>query len=213
MERSPLISPELEQQLKLVLDKLLEPVELSCLPGEDEKSREMTGFVSHLARLSPKLRCRFLEPGREPELEAALDSTLLPATGVGAPGELPRMVFHGVPGGKEITAFAGAILAAGGGAKALDRATCRDIAKVTRPMTIQVCVSLGCQHCAQLVIHAQRIAWENKQITAHMVDANLYPALVARHGITRVPVTLINGEAAFSGGRTLAELTGLLARR
>ena len=212
MEKSPLISQELQQQLQQLLDRLTAPVELTCLPGEDEKSREMTCFLNHLVSLSPRLSCRVLAPGQEPELEAAMDGSLLPATGVGAPGEIPRMIFHGVPGGKEITAFAGAILAAGGGAKPLDRATLRDIGKVKAPLDIRVCVSLGCQHCAQLVSHAQRAAWENPRITAHMVDANLYPALVKAHGITRVPVTLVNGKAAFSGGKTMAELTTLLAR-
>ena len=61
-------------------------------------------------------------------------------------------------------------------------------------------------------MHAQRVALENPLVTAHMVDANLYPALVQKHAIQRVPLTILNGTRTFPGGKTMAELTTLLAR-
>jgi len=122
------------------------------------------------------------------------------------------MVFHGIPGGKEITAFAAAILNTGGAAKPLDRFTLKDIAKIKVPLKLQVCVSLSCQHCCQLVIHAQRIAWENELVTAHMIDANLYPELVQELKLQRVPLTVVNGSRQYPGGKTMAELTGLLSK-
>ena len=207
-EKSPLIAPALEEQLKTLFARLTEEVALTAILGDDEKSREMGGFLCHLCSLSPLLRLQLLEPGENPELDAVLDASLLPATAVGG----ARMVFHGVPGGKEITAFAGAILNAGGAAKPLDRFTMRDIDKIKSPMKLQVCVSLACQHCAQLVLHAQRIAWENGLVTAHMIDANLYPALVKELKLERVPITVVNGKKQFPGGKTMAELTGILSK-
>ena len=44
MERSALISPELESQLTHLLQKLTAPVELTCFAGTDHKSREMVCF-------------------------------------------------------------------------------------------------------------------------------------------------------------------------
>ena len=155
---------------------------------------------------------RFLAPGEDPGTDGALDASLLPATGVYAGEAFGRMVFHGVPGGKEITGFAGALLNAGSAAKPLDRPTLKDIAKIKKPVDIRVCVSLACHHCAQLVMSAQRVAWENPLATAHMIDANLYPELVARYQIQRVPLTVLNGDKAIPGGKTMAELTTLLAK-
>ena len=212
MERSALISPELESQLTLLLQKLTTPVELTCFAGTDDKSREMVCFLNHLASLSPKLSCSFPNPAQESELSQKMDTSLLPATGVAPAGEVPRMIFHGIPGGKEITAFAAAVLCAGQAAKPLDKPTLKDIGKLKKPMVLQVCVSLSCQHCAQLVAHAQRIAWENPLVTAHMIDANLYPQLVSDYNITRVPLTVIDGSTAIPGGKTLAELTTLLLK-
>ena len=209
-ERSPLIAPALEEQLTGLFARLTGDVELICIAGEDAKSAEMGAFLNHLTALSPRLTVRFLAPGDDAVMDALLDAALLPATGVGGP--LPRMIFHGVPGGKEITAFAGAILNAGNAAKALDRFTMRDIARIKSPLELQVCVSLSCQHCCQLVIHAQRIAWENELVTAHMIDANLYPELVRALQLDRVPLTVVNGKKQIPGGRTMAELTGILRK-
>ena len=210
--KSPLISPELEGQLLPLLDKLAAPVTLVCLLDEGDKSGEMAAFVNHIAGLSAQLSCKFLAPGEDPAVDEALDASLLPATGVYTESGFARMVFHGIPGGKEITGFAGALLNAGGAAKPLDKPTLKDIGKIKKPVNIQVCVSLACHHCAQLVMSAQRAAWENPLVTAHMIDANLYPELVKRYQIQRVPLTVLNGEKTVPGGKTLAELTTLLAK-
>lgn len=210
--RSELIAPALEEQLKQLLQKVTVPVEFACLVGEDAKSAEMAAFLNHLCALSEKLSVLFYAPGEDAALDEGLDASMLPATGVGRPGSMSRMVFHGVPGGKEITAFASAVLNAGGGARELDKYTLKDIGRIKKPMKLQVCVSLGCQHCAQLVGHAQRVAWENPNVTAHMIDANLYPELVKAYAIQRVPLTVIDAKVSVPGGKTMAELTTLLAR-
>lgn len=210
--KSPLIGAELEGQLGQLLSKLADPVTLVCLLDEGEKSGEMAAFLNHVAGLSPKLSCKFLSPGEDPAVDEALDASLLPATGIYTQAGSGRMVFHGIPGGKEITGFAGALLNAGGGAKPLDKPTLKDIGKIRKPVDIRVCVSLGCHHCAQLVMSAQRVAWENPLVTAHMIDANLYPELVERYQIQRVPLTVLNGDKTVPGGKTMAELTTLLAK-
>ena len=62
-----------------------------------------------------------------------------------------------------------------------------------------------------MVTHAQRIAWENPQVTAHMIDPSLYPDLAKSVNLSRVPLTVVNGAKQIHGGKTLAELTALLA--
>lgn len=210
--QSPLIVPALEDQLGQLLQRMEGDAELCCILDGGSKSLEMAAFLNHLTSLSPRLTCTFLTPEENPELSQAMDASLLPATGVGTPGSTPRMVFHGIPGGKEITAFAAAILNVGGAAKPLDKYTMKDIGKLKKPMDLQVCVSLGCQHCAQLVVNAQRVAWENPLVTAHMIDANLYPELVEKRNIVRVPLLVVNHAQSFPGGKTMAELTSLLPR-
>ena len=206
--KSGLVNDLLEGQLVQLFGKLTAPVAITCILGADDKSAEMAALLNHVCGLSDRFSLTLLAPGEDAAMDEALDASLLPATAVGS----TRVVFHGVPGGKEITAFASAILTAGGAARALDKFTMKDIAKIKKPLDLQICVSLACAHCCQLVSAAQRIAWENELVTAHMIDANLYPALVEKQNIQRVPMTIINGTPAFPGGKTMAELTGLLAK-
>ena len=208
--RSPLIAPELEQQLMQLFARITEPVALTCILDEGEKSQEMAGLINHLADLCDKISCRFLAPGEDPELDGVLDARLLPAAGIGSADAAPRMIFHGVPGGREMTSFASAVLTAGGGAKPLDKYTLKDIARIRRPMQLQICVSLGCHHCAQLVMASQRVAYENPLVTAHMIDANLYPSLVEKYAIARVPLLIVDGDRQYPGGKSMGELTSLL---
>ena len=206
--KSGLVNDMLEEQLNMLFGKLTAPVEICCILGEDDKSLEMAAMVNHIVSISPKLSARFLAAGEDAALDEMLDASLLPATAVGN----TRVVFHGVPGGKEITAFASAILNAGGGAKPLDKFTLKDIAKIAKPMKVQICVSLACAHCCQLVANAHRVAWENPNVVVHMIDANLYPDLVAALEVQRVPLTIIDGKTKFPGGKTMAELTTLLSK-
>ena len=210
--KSPLIGQELETQLKTLLSSLTLPVMLTCIADDRDRSMEMGAFLNHLVSLSPQLSCVFLSPGEKTEYEKAMDADLLPATGIASPGALPRMVFHGIPGGKEISSFASALLTAGGAAKPLDRYTLKDIMKIRRPMVLQTCVSLACRHCAQLAACTYRIAAENPQVTAHVTDANLYPALVEKYNIQRVPLLIVDRENLYPGGKTMAELTTLLSK-
>ncbi len=213
MERSPLINEALEQQLRSVLGRLRSSVSLVCLADGGEKSNEMILFINHIASLSPQLSVRVLAPGEDPGTQALLDASMLPATGLWSSDGFCRIVFHGVPGGHELTSFVSAILSCAHSARPLDSPTLRDISKITQDALVQICVSLSCTHCAKLVMAAQRIAAENPHICAHMIDANLYPDIVSRYAIARVPVLTIDGSAVSVGALTMAELCALLRKK
>lgn len=212
-DTSPLITPELESQLSPLFARINTPVTILSILGNGEKDAEMAAFLRHCTRLCPSLSLALYAPGDEPDMDAALDAQYLPATGFMGESGICRFAFHGVPGGKEITGFVAALLSAAGASRPLDKPTLKDIARISAPAHLMICVSLACHHCAQLVINAQRVAAENPLITAHMADANLYPALVEKYKIERVPVLLIDGEAASAGAMTLAELCALLRKR
>lgn len=212
-DSSPLITPELESQLSPLLARINAPVTIISILGNGEKDAEMAAFLRHCARLCPSLSLKLFAPGEDPDADAALDAQYLPATGFIGESGICRFAFHGVPGGKEITGFVSALLSAAGASRPLDKPTLKDIARINTPAHLMICVSLACHHCAQLVINAQNIAAQNPLISAHMVDANLYPALVQKYKIEHVPMLLIDGEVASTGAMTLPELCTLLRKR
>lgn len=211
--QSPLISTELEGQMAPLLVRIDTPVVMVCVGDGGEKSLEMACFLKHIAGLCPNLSLRALAPGEDAAADAALDSSLLPATGFFVGDGYARVAFHGVPGGKEMNGFLSALLTVAGVAKPLDKSTLKDIGRIKTPAKLQICVSLACHHCAQEVIYAQRIAMENPFVTAHMIDANLYPALVEQYRITRVPVLIRDGAILATGGMTMEELCSLLRKK
>lgn len=198
-EKSPLIPEKLEGRVAKILSPLTEPVELTCVPGPGERGREMALLAEHLASLSPMIRVRMVSPGEEEALDRALDVSLLPATGVGAPGQLPRMVFHGVPGGQEFNAFLRAVCNAGGRGQALSTKATERIGSIAGGMKLQIFVTLSCGFCSDAVIAAQRIAWEHPGISAHMIDGRLYPELVRSRGVDRVPLILTEDGRSIRG--------------
>lgn len=212
-QRSPLLSETLEGQIVTLLGRITTPITLVCVVDEGPKSQEQAVLLNHIVSMSPQLTLRLLRPGEDPTADEILDASMLPATGFMAGETWCRMVFHGVPGGQELTSFMGALLAAAGEAKELDKPTLKEIGKIRTPAHLQICVSLACSHCAKLVMNAQRIAAENPKVTAHMIDANLYPDLVERYQIQRVPLLLVDGVPAGRGGMTMAELCNLLRKR
>jgi len=211
-DRSPLISDELEAQLKPLLERIEKPLTLVCVVDGGDKSEEMATFLKQLVGYSSELSLTLLDPGQDPKADEALDPTYLPATGFLSGEDYSGMVFHGVPGGKEFNSFAAALLVAAGAAKPLDKPTLKDISKINQPARLDVCVSLMCHHCAKTVMSAQRIAAENPLVKAHMIDANLYPDLVERYHIERVPIVIARNKIVGNGEMTIPELCGVIRK-
>ena len=49
-------------------------------------------------------------------------------------------------------------------------------------------------------------------VCTHTIDANLYPELVREYSIERVPLMVLNEKDQYPGGKTMGELTTLLAK-
>ena len=206
---SPLLDEKLQGELKKIFGKMEFPVTLkAAIDMEDEKSKEMALFLKTAASLSDLLTLELYTPQEAESLEFHTD--YLPATGLYKDGVYSGVSFHGVPGGKEINSFVLAIYNLSGPGQEIGRGLVKKIQKNKKPANIKVCVSLACHHCPAVVAASQRIAILNPMVEAQMLDANLYPELVERYGITRVPFVILNDETTYTGPKTIEELVGML---
>ena len=72
-------------------------------------------------------------------------------------------------------------------------------------------VSLNCTMCPELVTAAQRIAAENKNITAEVFDINHFPELRETYNVMSVPCLILNdGETVTFGKKNIRQLLDIL---
>lgn len=209
---SRLLDASLQEQVKGVLARLERKIIIKSVLSEEERCLEMAAFLKVFCALDDRLEVRFLEVGedRETERELACENHF-PATGIyEETGAFTGISFLGIPGGKELNSFVLALYNVAGKGQPLDEGVMIRIKKLKGPLFLRVYISLSCHHCAENVIACQRMAALNGAVTAQMVDARLYPDLIEKYGLERVPVTVVNGTEQIIGGKTLEEMTELL---
>lgn len=207
---SPLIDEKLKSDLSGIFQRLEDAVTIKAvIDTSTEKGNELAGFLSVIASLSEKITLEMYAP-QESECPQELDTQWLPASGLYKDGQYCGIAFHGVPGGQEINSFVLAIYNLSGPGQKLDMWTKRRIRKLIKKANIKVCVSLACHHCPKVVTAAQQIAALNDNIEAEMIDAGLYPDLVEKYEIERVPVIIIDDNQKYIGAKTIDELMDLV---
>ena len=200
-ERSELITQELEAQLKELFQKLEKRVIIKCVLDESQKeSGEMRGMIGHMASLSDLISLEVIDKS-----EASLsDVEHLPLTMIWNDNGYTGNSFHGVPGGQEMNSFIISILMAGGAKKV------ESLAGIKGEHKIQVLVSLACHHCAKQVINCLQIGYASDNVDVAMYDARLYPDLVEKYKIERIPLTVIDDKINFMGVKEIEEIVDIL---
>ncbi len=209
---SKLIDDNLKRDLSSVFTKLTDHVVLKAVIDMDsEKGAELASFLAVIATLHPQISLEMYEPG-EAEAVPELDITYLPVTGLYKEEGYAGIAFHGVPGGKEINSFVMAIYNLAGPGQSVSRWTVRKIQKLDQKINIKICVSLACHHCPKVVAACQHMAVLNEKIEAEMIDAALYPDLVEKYDIKRVPLIIVNDKDVYIGPKTIEEMITIVAK-
>ena len=219
---SELVDDAFRKGASPVLDRLDQKIKLQCIlqpagfgSTEDTlctSSLQMASFLKAFTSLTQYCEVEFHLPGEDPRLEEILHCHQhYPATGLFlADGTYSGISFLGIPGGKEINSFLLAIYNLAGPGQPTDPDITKKVSCVHVQKDISVLVSLSCHHCADTVIAAMRLASLNPLISARMIDARLFPDLIEQYHLERVPVILLNGEAAAIGGKDISEILDLL---
>ena len=219
---SDFIDDAFQEGARPVLDRLDQKITLQCIlqtaapvPSENKlcaSSLQMASFLKAFSNLTTYCEIEFHMAGEDLNLENTLHCQgHYPATGLFlANGTYSGISFLGIPGGKEINSFLLGIYNLAGPGQTIEPDILRKISLINTPKDISVLVSLSCHHCADTVIAAMRLASLNPLISAQMIDARLFPDLIDRYHLERVPVILINEESTAIGGKNISEMLELL---
>ncbi len=77
---------------------------------------------------------------------------------------------------------------------------------LSKPLDLEVYISLSCHNCPDVVQAINLMAVLNPNISATMIDGGVFPDEVDELGIMAVPTLLLNGQPFGNGRMTLEEI-------
>jgi len=200
---SDFFSAEVSAQLDSVFAKMERSLVLKLYLDEQPLSAELKEYMEAMAERTDKLSVQLAENAESEEFRPCVRICKEDGTETG-------LAFHGVPGGHEFTSFVLGLYHAAGSGQPIDEHDKADIARITKPMEIQVLVTLSCTMCPELVMAVQRIAAENPNVTAEVYDVNHFTKLREQYRIMSVPCLVVDGEAVSFGKKNLRQVLELI---
>ncbi len=194
----PLLNDKIQSQVRKTLEDMIGPVKLIMFTQESnalecEMCAETRALVEEVAALAPtgKLSVEVHDFLTDTAAVESYKVDKIPAIAiVGAKDYGIR--YYGIPSGYEFSSLMDDILTVSKGESGLAAATKAAVAKITKPIHIQVYVTPTCPYCPRAVVLAHRLALESDWITADMVEATEFPHLANKYEVYGVPRTVIN---------------------
>ena len=174
-------------QLNTVFGRMQQPLVLKLELDDRPVSNELKNYMQELSKLTDKLSVEVAPAG---EAAPCVRVCLKDGTWTG-------LAFHGVPGGHEFTSFVLGLYNAAGPGQPMDGDVREQIAKIDRPVNLKIMVSLSCTMCPELVVAAQRIAAENKLVTAEIFDLNHFQEMKDQYKVMSVPCMVMGDKVTF----------------
>jgi len=206
-----LLDDNVKLETRQLLNELSNPVKLVVFTQEMECQfcRENRQLAEELATLSDKITVEVHNFLLDREKVEQFRIERVPALVVA--GEKDYGIrFYGVPAGYEFTTLLNALQIVGKKDSGLKPQTRERLARITRPVQIDVFVTLTCPYCPMMAGLAHKFAMENDLITASAIDAQEFPVLANYYNVAAVPRTIINQlhsiEGAIPEDKLLAEV-------
>lgn len=201
-----LFTPEVKAKLQELLGDLHDPVHLVYFTQEFECRTCADGrqFVEEMSELSDKLSYEVLDFVADEDQAREYGVDKIPAIVVLDKDKKDNGIrFYGIPGGYEINSFLSALREVSGKGEQLPSEITDRIKAIDKKVHIQVFITMTCPYCPGAVSTAHRLALDNDNITADMVDATVFPELSNRYNVMGVPKIVINETTELVGNQPM----------
>lgn len=189
-----MFTPDLEKQLKEIFAVMPGDVTIAlftepgCPTGE-----ETDGLMEEVAALNEHIRLVRYDLKKDAAKAAEYHVERVPTIVLlDSKGAYRGIKFNGIPAGHEINSFIPALLEVSGATSEMPKEFADRIAAVTKPIHIQVFVTLSCPHCPGAVQKAHKMALMNPLIEADMIEAQTFAELSQKYNVSGVPKIIIN---------------------
>lgn len=187
------MNDQIRNDVKAMLADLDAPVTFKVFTQEFECQycKETRELVEEVAALSGKLSVEVYDFVKDKAVADGLGIDKIPAVAiVGAKDYGIRL--YGIPSGYEFGTLIEDIKLASSGDSGLAPDTRKMVAKLTRPVRVQVFTTPTCPYCPRAVVLAHQLAVESDLITADGVEVVEFPHLATKYQVMGVPRTVID---------------------
>lgn len=180
--------------------KLKDEVHLVMFTQETECAhcREARELVEEIAGLSNKITAEIFDFVKDNGKANKYKIDKVPAIAVIGKRDY-GIRYYGVPIGYEFKSFVGAIINVSNGTTNLSEETKKKLDSISKPVHIQVFVTLTCPYCSTAASLAYKLALENDLLRADVIDASEFPHLAQKYSVMGVPKTVINEQIEIVG--------------
>ncbi|MBN1501150.1 MAG: thioredoxin family protein [Spirochaetes bacterium] len=204
-----------KNQIRTILNPLKERVNILYFTQEFECAmcRDTGEFVRNINELSPKLNLTEFDYLKNPDKAEEFGIERIPAIAIADSGGKDTGIrFYGPPAGYEVNSFLSALLETSGAKQEIPVALMNRIKAVNKPVNIKVFISLSCPYCPEAVIAAHRLALENTNIKADMIDVGVFPHLGVKYNVSGVPKIVINETRELVGAHPIENMLEVIEK-
>ncbi|HGJ5872611.1 MAG TPA: alkyl hydroperoxide reductase subunit F [Arsenophonus apicola] len=191
-----MLDSNMKSQLKIYLEKLIQPVELIATLDESEKSAEINALLQDISTLSDKIT--FIKDNK---LAVRKPSFLITN-----PGKDSGLRFAGLPLGHEFTSLVLALLQVGGHPAKEAVELLDQIRQLAGQFHFETYYSLSCHNCPDVIQALNLMAVLNPNITHTAIDGAIFQSEVQQRNIMAVPAVFLNGQEFGQGRMTLSDI-------
>ncbi len=199
-----LLNEEISKQITEVFKDMNKDVTLALFTSEEpcQTCAETKSLLDELNETSEKLHIKQYDIKEDSKLAKEYNVTLTP-TIVVLDEDLKDngIQFVGIPAGHEINSLIGTVLEVSGYNSEMPQEFMDRINKIDKPVDIKVFVTLGCPHCPGAVSKGHKLALENPNVKAQMIEANTFNELSNKYNVSGVPKIVINEEYEIVGNQ------------
>ncbi len=199
-----LFNDETKQQLKDIFVGLKGPVNIALFTDETDcdSCNDTIEFMEEVQGLSDKLLLHSYDVKKDAEKATLYKVDKAPTIVLLDEDKRDHgVVFSGIPAGHEINSFISGLLELSGSGEALPAELKTELETLDKPVKIKVFVTLSCPHCSGAVAKAHKLAYENANIEAEMIECGTFPEIASKYNVSGVPKIVFNDTEELVGNQ------------
>jgi len=178
---------------------------------ENQSGRETNEILEEILSISDKIKLTVYDFEQDKAKVEEYQIDKIPAIVIEGEKDFGIRIF-GVPSGYLVSSLIEDVVQISKNESELTEETKQKLNEVDIPLSLEVYVKPTSPYSPSLVNIAHRMALENENISAHLINVSDYPHLAMRFNIEDVPHTVVNGKESVEGALDEKDFTDKVLR-